>query len=337
MKRHELLPCVGVSCSPITVPGKLRVRPRLHQAEIPQAGTKRIARAVALQVSANLRQIDLVASRSHLKVCHHQLAFALRQRIDHCYRVRARPARHHIDPTSIGDPVCPRSANQRVVAIASPQTIVPVAAVQQVVATLNQYGRVIGKPLEVDPIVATQPINLVIQRLAVKPVGRLTAKISAERRVIIFKRQRLGTYFSIGDFQHPVPHEPRYVVTSRHIRPGVPCQLFGEGLAAVSPTHLAAVKQDVAHCGQACTDLLQQSGVCRQVVAVDSGIAQVQRACAAVADEMDGVDVGTTLQADQQLFDAVAIAVNDKDLQPRWQGVDQALVVRNAGVNKNNG
>ncbi|OAN51313.1 hypothetical protein A6A04_16180 [Paramagnetospirillum marisnigri] len=120
----------------------------------------------------------------------------------------------------------------------------------------------------------------------------------------------------------------------RHIRPGDQGQAADEGAADGARSHVAAIEQDVAIRRQRLADGGQISAARIQVGERQHGIAQLHLSLGAMADDVDGVDIAAPLQQIGHLGQSVAAGIENVDLDPGLQPVDQALVVLDMSIDE---
>ncbi len=105
-----------------------------------------------------------------------------------------------------------------------------------------------------------------------------------------------------------------------------------KALAAIARRHIAAIEQNVALRREAVPDLGQQGLMLFEVVTIEDGGAQMQGALSTMGNDVEGVDVVSTLQRLGDLRQALAPGIQLDHLDVGSDTGDQALPVLDAGV-----
>ncbi len=135
-----------------------------------------------------------------------------------------------------------------------------------------------------------------------------------------------------GATQRRVPDRLR---GGAHVRAGGCGQRPQQGLAGGTAADLATVEENFAVIAQRRADGRQLVVVVVEAVGVETAVAQVQAAFAAVREEVQGDESGGAPQMGGDLRQRVAAPVEQAMRRSRRQRVDQALMIGDAGIDEN--
>ncbi|MGA1859710.1 hypothetical protein VH569_27310 [Azospirillum sp. 11R-A] len=110
-----------------------------------------------------------------------------------------------------------------------------------------------------------------------------------------------------------------------------------EGLAALAGADIAGVKQDVATGLQGASDRMQFSRTTLQAFGPISAACHVKMAFAAMADDLDRIQIGHSCHGFRHLLECFPVGIEQDDLGIGRDVFDQCRIVGNGGIDEHDG